>query len=83
MPAGFILRAWAEMDGEFMTSKKVYKCATDGVLERVGKLTGICPYIACGSDSICNAHGNTKCDHKSIEVTNASTNNNPEAIRKA
>ncbi len=52
-------------------SKNKYKCAIDGVVVVYGYprypkgISGICPLIKCGSDSLCGAHGNKKCKHKS------------------
>lgn len=55
-----------------MASRVIYKCAVDGNLGWVkhGRrtLTAICPKIRVGGDSICGAHGNKKCKHKSREV---------------
>lgn len=50
-------------------SKTIYKCAVNGSLGMTaihkGKRIGaICGKIKCGPDSICGAHGNTKCKHK-------------------
>ena len=48
-----------------------YKCAVDGIVVVYGYkyhprgISGVCPHIKCGSDSLCGAHGNKKCQHKS------------------
>ena len=45
-------------------SKIIYKCKVDGVVGRQGRYTAICGKIKFGNDSVCGAHGNTKCTHK-------------------
>lgn len=50
-----------------MSNKKQYKCAVDGCLGRRGKYIAMCGKIKCGNDSMCGAHGSTKCEHK-IEI---------------
>lgn len=40
------------------------KCAVDGVVGTVGKLTGICGSISVNGKSECRAHGNKKCKHR-------------------
>lgn len=55
-------------------AKNIYKCAVDGNLGRVGKYGAICGKIKVCSGSLCGAHGNTKCKHKS--KVNPSEQNN-------
>ena len=49
-------------------SQVIYKCKVNGVVGRMGKYTALCVKIKCGSDSICGAHGNKKCEHKERAV---------------
>ncbi|MCH9645651.1 MAG: hypothetical protein K0U08_03300 [Proteobacteria bacterium] len=40
-----------------------YKCLSNGVIAHKGQ-AGICGYNIVGDNSLCGAHGNTKCPHK-------------------
>lgn len=44
--------------------KIIYKCKVNGIVGRMGKALACCPKIKCGSESLCGAHGNTKCVYK-------------------
>ena len=50
--------------------KNKYKCKVNGCLGRFGKGFAMCGLNRVGDNSICGAHGNTKCEHKEkvIEV---------------
>ena len=51
-----------------MIKEVIYKCAVNGSFKGVNfvgaTVYGICGFKKCGSNSLCGAHGNYKCEHK-------------------